>query len=127
DGDAESLLRAIPAIKEELGLNVELAAPHHFIPELPGWRERSRFVAAEGGLSFYHYDPYAQALSKIERGHAQDVKDVAMMFEKGLVVADELLRLYAAIEPQLYRYPAIDPKSLRGKVEATVEKRASNR
>src|SRR5687767_5798039 len=99
DADAEILLRAIPAIKEELRLNVELAAPHHFVPELPGWRERSRHIATEGGLTFYHYDPYAQTIAKIERGHAQDVKDVAMMFARNLVLPDELLRLYAAIEP----------------------------
>ena len=120
DGDADAVLRAIPEIKEELHVNVELAAPHHFVPELPGWRERSRYITSEGQLSFYHYDPYAQAISKIERGHTQDVKDVATMFERRLVSPEQLLRLFAAIEPELYRYPAIDPKSLRGKVEAAV-------
>jgi hypothetical protein len=82
-GDAERLLRAIPAIKEELHVNVELAAPHHFIPELPGWRERSRHIGSEGDLQFYQYDPYGQAISKIERGHAQDMQDVEMMFLGG--------------------------------------------
>jgi len=125
DADAEPLLRAIPKIKEELHLNVELAAPHHFVPELPGWRERSRHIGTEGQLSFYHYDPYAQAIAKIERGHAQDVKDVAMMFERKLVFPDELLRLFAAIDPELYRYPAIDPKSLRRKVRAAIESAAA--
>lgn len=118
EGDAERLLRALPAIKDELRINVELAAPHHFVPEVPGWRERSRYIGSEGELHFYHYDPYAQAISKIERGHAQDVEDVRTMFERGLIVSDELLRLYEAIEPELYRYPAIDPPTLRRKVEA---------
>lgn len=71
EGDAERLLKAMPAIKEELHVNIELAAPHHFLPALPGWRERSRYIGSEGALHFYHYDPYAQALAKIERGHAQ--------------------------------------------------------
>jgi hypothetical protein len=66
----------------------------------------------------YHYDPYAQAISKIERGHAQDMKDVTTMFERGLITSDELLRLFAAIEPELYRFPAIDPQTLRRKIEA---------
>lgn len=121
EGDAERLLRSLPAIKEELHINVELAAPHHFIPELPGWRERSRYIATEGELQFYHYDPYAQALSKIERGHAQDVGDVEMMLARGLVHPAELLRLFALIEPELYRYPAIDPTALRRKVETAVQ------
>jgi Nucleotidyltransferase of unknown function (DUF6036) len=119
EGDAEPLLRALATIKDELHVNVELAAPHHFVPEVPGWRERSRYVGSEGELHFYHYDAYAQAISKIERGHAQDVEDVATMFERGLIAADELLRLFARIEPELYRYPAIDARTLRRKVEAT--------
>jgi hypothetical protein len=117
---APAALRSLPAIKEELRINVELAAPHHFVPELPGWRERSRYIGCEGELHFHHYDFYAQALSKIERGHAQDVEDVDMMFARGLVDGEELLRLFARVEPELYRYPALDPKSLRRKVEAAV-------
>ena len=77
-----------------------------------------RTIGAEGQLHFYHYDPYAQAISKIERGHAQDVEDVATMFARGLIDSDELLRLFALVEPDLYRYPAIDPATLRRKVEA---------
>jgi hypothetical protein len=125
EGDAERLLRVLPEIKDELRVNVELAAPHHFVPEVPGWRERSRYVRSEGELHFYHYDAYAQAISKIERGHAQDVEDVATMFERGLIAADELLRLFTRIEPELYRYPAIDARSLRRKVEAAARSRSS--
>jgi Nucleotidyltransferase of unknown function (DUF6036) len=121
EGEAEKLLRLLPAIKDELRVNVEIAAPHHFLPELPEWRERSRFIDSVGGVDFLHYDPYAQALSKIERGHVQDMKDVETMFARGLIRADELLRLFAAIEPELYRYPAVDPKSLRRKVEAVAQ------
>jgi hypothetical protein len=124
ESDAERLLRALPAIKDELQVNVELAAPHHFVPELPGWRERSPYIGSEGALHFHHYDFYAQAISKIERGHVQDVRDVETMLTRGLVRPDELLRLFAAIEPELYRYPAIDPATLRRKIDAAVRDRA---
>jgi Nucleotidyltransferase of unknown function (DUF6036) len=124
EGDAEELLRLLPAVKDELQINVELAAPHHFLPELPGWRERSRYIDCVGAVHFFHYDPYAQALSKIERGHVQDVKDVETMFARGLVRGDELLRLFAAIEPELYRFPAVDARSLRRRVEAVVRAHA---
>jgi hypothetical protein len=115
--DSDRLLRAIPALKEELEMNVELAAPDQFIPELPGWRERSPFVAREGRLSCHHYDLYAQALAKIERGHAQDRRDVEAMLARGLVTPAELARHFAAIEPLLYRFPAIDPRAFRRAVE----------
>lgn len=55
----DSLYRALPRLKEELQLNVEIASPAHFIPELPGWRERSLFIERVGRVSFYHYDPYS--------------------------------------------------------------------
>ena len=50
--DAQHLLRLVPALKEELEINVKLAALSDFIPELPGWRERSRFIQREGVVDF---------------------------------------------------------------------------
>ncbi len=115
--EADDILRAIPAIKESLQVNVELASPSHFIPELPGWEDRSLFIARHGSLSFHHYDFYAQALSKIERGHARDRIDVGEMFRRQLIDGSRLLTLFIAIEPDLYRYPAIDPRRFRLAVE----------
>jgi Nucleotidyltransferase of unknown function (DUF6036) len=116
--DADEVLRAIPRLKEELGINVELASPDQFIPELPGWRERSRFVREAGQLTVFHYDDYSQALAKLERGHAKDVGDVAAMHRAGYIEPAELLRLFREIEPKLYRFPAVDPATLRREVEA---------
>jgi hypothetical protein len=115
--DRDSLYRAIPRIKEELQLNVEIASPADFIPELPGWRERSLFMAREGRVTYRHYDPYAQALAKIQRGLAKDVDDVAQLLGRRLVDPERLLELFETIEPHLYRYPAIDPSSFRRRLE----------
>jgi hypothetical protein len=111
--ESDRLLRAIPRLKESLEINVELASPADFIPELQGWQERSRFITREGKLSFHHYDFYAQTLAKMERGHTQDISDVHEMLRRGLVNADTLLAHFASIEPRLYRYPAIDPPTFR--------------
>lgn len=109
----DRVLRAIPELKEKLGINVELASPSDFIPPLPGWEERSPFIQREGTLSFHHFDFYAQCLAKIERGHRKDAMDVKQMIESGLVKPQRLYQLFEAIEPELYRYPAIDPASFR--------------
>ncbi len=98
-------------------LNVELAAPDDFIPVAPGWEERSRFVAQEGPLTFLDYDLVAQALAKIERGHAQDREDVAAMLERGLITPESIRTAFTSIEPALYRYPAIDASAFRQAVE----------
>jgi hypothetical protein len=115
--ERDEILRAIPALKEKLSINVELASPGDFIPELPGWRDRSLFISKEGNLFFHHYDFHAQALSKLERRHTRDIEDVVQMHARHLIEPQSLLEFFAAIEPQLYRYPAIDPRSFRAAVE----------
>lgn len=114
--DIDSLLREIPVLKEDLGVNIELVSPPDFIPELPGWRDRSPFVFREGNVNIHHFDFYSQALSKIERGFRQDLDDVQHMRESGLVEPARLRELFDAIEPELFRYPAIDPAAFRRKV-----------
>jgi hypothetical protein len=124
--ERDELFRAIVSIKETLHVNVELASPGDFIPELPGWRDRSPFILQEGNVFFHHYDFYAQALSKLERAHARDLDDVHAMHARGLIAAPKLLELFAAIQPLLFRYPAIDPPSFQGKVLAAANRLTSS-
>jgi hypothetical protein len=115
--DRDEILREIPRLKEKLSLNIELAAPSDFIPLPKGWEERSPLIRTEGKLAFHHFDPVAQALSKAERGHDQDVRDIQEMIATGLVNPAEVLIQFEAIEPELYKFPAIDPVSFRKAVE----------
>ncbi|MDX6590617.1 MAG: hypothetical protein QOI84_1891 [Solirubrobacterales bacterium] len=115
--DRDELLRELPRLKEQLNLNVELAAPSDFIPVPAGWEERSPLIRKEGKLSFHHFDPVAQALAKAERGHEQDLLDVRQMIASGLVDPADALAQFESIEPELYRFPAIDPDSFRKSVE----------
>jgi hypothetical protein len=119
--EADELLRELPVLKERLGVNIELASPPDFIPELPDWRERSPFAFREGNVDVHHFDPYSQALAKIERGFEQDLDDVRTMIERGLVDPPRLRRFYETLEPELYRYPAIDPVVFRRRVETVLE------
>jgi hypothetical protein len=104
-------------LKEGLEVNVELASPPDFVPELRGWRERSPFVVREGLIDVHHFDFYSQALAKIERGFEQDLQDVAEMLADGLVDPRRLRELFDEVEPSLFRYPAIDPGSFRAKLD----------
>jgi len=115
--ESDTLLRAIQRIKEELQINVELASPDDFIPVPAGWEGRSVFVTSEGRLSFYHFDPYSQALGKLERAHDQDLGDVLAMVERALVDPARALSYFDEIEPELFRFPAIDPRAFRRRVE----------
>ena len=115
--DQDVLIDAISDLKNRLDMNIEFACPSDFIPELPDWEARSSFIAHHGKLTFRHYDFYSQALSKIERGHAQDLSDVRNMIKDGLIEKDAVLQYFEKIAPRLKRYPAIEPEEFRKRVE----------
>ena len=116
--ESDAMLRAIPMLKEQLHLNVELASPDLFIPVPAGWEQRSPVVSRIGRVTFRHYDFVAQALAKIERGHARDLSDVQAMQSHGLISAAAVRSQFARMEPELFRFPAIDPPSFRRAVDA---------
>ena len=116
--ESDALLRAIPELKERLHLNVELASPDLFIPVPPGWEQRSPVISRIGRVTYRHFDFVAQALAKIERGHTRDVADVHAMQTHALITASDVRAQFARMEPELYRFPAIDPPSYRRAVDA---------
>jgi hypothetical protein len=113
----DALLRAIPELKETLQINVETASPLDFMPVPAGWEDRSTFIEQIGHVAFYHFDLYAQALAKVERGHAQDLVDVQQLVGRKLVDPQRALDYFARMEPELYRFPAIDAPTFRQAVE----------
>jgi len=117
DPEPEGVFEAIAQLKNRLDLNIELASPDDFIPATSDWREKSLIVASIGKVQFFHYDLTLQALAKLERNHEQDVEDVRNLVRGGYVTAEELSRKFARIEPQLLRYPAINAKDFRKKVD----------
>jgi hypothetical protein len=116
DPEPPGLFEALAVLKDQLDINVELASPDDFIPAIPGWRERSLFIARHGPLEFFHYDPYGQALSKLQRRHDRDLQDVKSMLRGRLIAREPLREMFTLIKPQLIRYPAIDPASFEAAV-----------
>jgi len=108
DPEPGRFFEAIAELKDSLDINIELASPDLFLPELPGWRERSMFIKRVRDIEYFHYDFYAQALAKIARSHARDIVDIEAMCERGLVEKARLLVLFEEIRPALVRFPAID-------------------
>lgn len=116
--DSDAALERVRDLKEELALNVELASPLDFLPPLPDWQARSRFRLREGNLEVFDFDPYSQALSKLQRGFNLDLSDVQNMVESDQVEPTKLRELFEAIESELYRFPAVDSATLRAAVES---------
>jgi hypothetical protein len=115
--EADALMRAIPALKESLAVNIEIASPAHFVPVPAGWEERGTFIARHGRVEFFHFDLVAQALAKLERRHARDREDIREMVSRGLVDARRARAYFEKMEPELYRFPAIHPATYRRAVD----------
>lgn len=114
--DREEVFRDIQGIKERLELNVEFARPENFVPALAGSDDRHVFIETVGKVSFYHYDPYAQLLSKVVRGFSRDMQDAESFLASGMVGAERFRALVHEVPETAYaKYPAL---SRRAVVEA---------
>ena len=121
DPEPPGIFEAIAALKDELGINVELASPDQFLPPVPGWRERSPFVARHGEVEFFHFDLLSQALAKLARAHDRDLADVRAMAERKLISSHEIADALERIRPDLIRYPALDAKAFERRVRRFLE------
>jgi hypothetical protein len=111
--DQESVFRDIQEIKERLNINIELARPEDFVPPLKGTADRHVFIAKVGSITFYHYDPYAQLLSKVVRGFQRDVDDAREFVRSGMVDPGKFKSLVAAIPDSAYaRYPNLSRRAV---------------
>ena len=113
DPEPDGVFEAIARIKEELDVNVELASPDDFLPQLADWREQSPLVGRFGLLEVRHYDLRAQALAKLTRSFERDIADVRAMLARSLVTCDELHTALGQMEPRLERYPRVSGSELK--------------
>lgn len=122
DPEPAGAFEAIAELKDALDVNVELASPDQFLPPVPGWRERSLFIARHGEVDFFHFDAVSQALAKLARGHERDVSDVRAMLEYRLLTPADLTTGLDAIAAGLVRYPALDATAFVRRVREFVER-----
>jgi Nucleotidyltransferase of unknown function (DUF6036) len=114
----ESVFRDVQGIKERLNVNVEFARPEHFVPPLPDSEDRHVFIETVDRVSYYHYDPYAQVLSKIVRGFERDIDDARQFVRAGVVDAEKLRKLVQQIPPPEYaKYPNLSQDAVKQAVE----------
>lgn len=117
DPEPEGVFAAIARIKEELDVNIELASPADFLPELADWRSESRLVGRFGPIEVRHYDFRGQALAKLARGFERDVADVRAMLDRQLVSCARLRAAFEEMDARLERFPRVDRGRLLRRLE----------
>jgi len=71
-----------------------------------------------GSVSFYHYDPYAQLLSKVVRGFERDLEDARNFAASGMVKREQLRDLVERIPKRIYsEYPSLTDAAVREALE----------
>jgi len=116
--DDDAVFRDVQQIKERLQLNIEFARPEAFVPALDGSDERHVFIETVGRVSFYHYDPYAQLLSKVVRGFDRDMQDAENFVSSGMVDAARFRSLVRGVpEGAWAMYPTLSRQAVRDAVE----------
>ncbi len=104
--DDEAVFRHIQSIKDRLNVNIEFARPDDFVPALERSDDRHILIQTAGSISFFHFDPYTQLLSKIVRGFRRDLDDAHQFLRSGLVDPREFQRLVKAVPESIYaKYP----------------------
>lgn len=117
--DKKEIFHDVQAIKERLHLNIEFARPEDFVPPLAGSKDRHVFIETLGKVSFYHYDPYSQLLSKLVRGFDRDMLDARSFLDSGTVDAAKFRALVNGIPDATYsKYPALSRRAVREAVDA---------
>jgi hypothetical protein len=120
--DREEVFRDIQEIKERLRLNIEFARPEQFVPALAGTVDRHLFIDRVGNIDFFHYDPYAQLLSKIVRGFRKDLLDADGFVKSRMVEPARFLELVRGIPESAYaRYPNLSRDSVLEAVEDVLQ------
>lgn len=116
--DREEVFRDVQGIKERLRLNIEYARPEQFVPALAGSDDRHRFIERVGDIDYYHYDPYAQLLSKVVRGFRKDVLDAESFVKSGMVNPARFRELVEAIPDSEYaRHPNLSRDAVMAAVD----------
>jgi hypothetical protein len=116
--DREVVFRNIQEIKERLNINIEFARPEDFVPPLPRSAGRHVFIDTVGTITFYHYDPYAQCLSKVARGFQRDLADAREFIRSGMVDPRKLRALLAAIPNSVFaKYPNLSRTGIENAIE----------
>lgn len=117
--DQDQVFRDIQGVKERLNMNIEFARPENFVPPLKGTTDRHVFIETVSPVSFYHYDPYAQLLSKVVRGFQRDRDDARQFIRSGMVDPEKFGSLVSAIPDSAYAgYPSLSRSGVEKAVES---------
>lgn len=112
DVNPSELHRHIIQIAKENKILLDVVPIEHFIPLPEDSEKRIISVGEFGNLSVFIADPYSIALSKIDRGLANDYTDIEFLLAKGHITLDMLTNIVQSTIAKAGKYD-LDPDFLK--------------
>jgi hypothetical protein len=91
-------------VAEKMGLVLEAVPIDQFVPVDPGADSRRIHLGRFGKLDAYLFDPYAIALSKLDRGIKTDIADIFFLLNNGFVQIEQLEQVVISALDQSREY-----------------------
>lgn len=108
DINPSELHRLIIRIAKENKILLDVVPIEHFIPLPKDSEERAIHIGQFGNLSVFVADPYSIALSKIDRGLANDYADIEFLLANRHVTLDMLTKIVQSTIAKAGKYD-LDP------------------
>lgn len=112
DINPSELHRRIIQIAKENKILLDIVPIEHFIPIPQGSEKRVIPVGQFGNLNVFVADPYSIALSKIDRGLANDFADIEFLINKGHINLNALTKIVKDTTAKAGKYD-LDPNFLQ--------------
>ncbi len=108
----DDLIITLQQLAKQMQINIKFASPSDFIPVPSQWEMNTRYVGRYGSIDVFYFDFYSIALSKIERGSANDINDVMLLVQQGIIELEELDNAYNEVLPRVGKRPynRLDPQ-----------------
>ena len=120
DLQKDNLQIVMDEVANEMGFDVDAVPVHGVIPLLPGGQKRNILVGNFGKIEVSIIDPYAIALSKLDRGFDTDIEDIIFLIQRGLITLPLLEKVMQDALPRASEFD-MDANNIQRHLEAVRE------
>lgn len=113
--------RMIHLVADEMGVEVEPVSMIQFIPMPKESEERNIRIGQFGNLEVYVLDPYAIAISKLDRGFDSDIEDIVFLIQNGFVAYELLESMMETALQQSGKFD-LNPASMRKNIKTVLKR-----
>jgi hypothetical protein len=96
----KNIQKILKELSNEMRKDLEYVALDEFIPLPAKSEQRHHFIGRYGKVDAYNFDPYNNALSKLDRGFESDIEDVVFLIKQGWASLPQLEQTVIDAIPQ---------------------------